>query len=51
MKNVFHNGELCVFTSVHHLGILSLRVWSVTFIAPFMTLNRLLELGFNVLPL
>jgi hypothetical protein len=51
MKNAFHNGELRVFTGVHHLGILSLRVWSVTFIASFMTLNRLLELGFSVLPL
>jgi hypothetical protein len=40
-----------MFTCVHHLGILSLRVWFVTFVAPFMTLSRLLELDFSVLPL
>jgi hypothetical protein len=40
-----------MFTCVHHLGILSLRVWLVTFVAPFMALNTLLGLGFSVLPL
>jgi hypothetical protein len=39
------------FICIHHLGILSLRVWFVTFIAPFMALSRLLRLGFSVLPL
>jgi hypothetical protein len=40
-----------MFTYVHHLGILCLRVWFVTFVAPFMALSKLLRLGFNVLPL
>jgi hypothetical protein len=33
------------------LGILSLRVWFVTFVALFMALTKLLGLGFSVLPL
>jgi hypothetical protein len=40
-----------MFTCVHHLGILSLRVWFVTFVAPFMALSKLLGFGFSVLPL
>jgi hypothetical protein len=40
-----------MFTCIHHLGILSLRVWFVTFIALFMALSRLLGLDFSVLPL
>jgi hypothetical protein len=40
-----------MFTCVHHLGILSLRAWFVTFVAPFIPLSRLLRLGFSVLPL
>jgi hypothetical protein len=40
-----------MFTCVHHLGILFLRAWFVTFVAPFMALSRLLGLGFSVLPL
>jgi hypothetical protein len=40
-----------MFTCIHHLGILSLRAWFVTFVAPFMALSRLLGLGFNVLSL
>jgi hypothetical protein len=40
-----------MFTCAHHLGIMSLRVWFVTFIAPFMALSRLLVLGFSTLPL
>jgi hypothetical protein len=40
-----------MFTSVHHLGILSLRVWFVTFVAPFVALSRLLVLGFSILPM
>jgi hypothetical protein len=40
-----------MFTCVHHLGILSLRAWFITFVAPFMALTRLLGLGFSVLPL
>jgi hypothetical protein len=40
-----------MFTRVHHLGILSLRVWFVTFVVPFIALRKLLKLGFSVLPL
>jgi hypothetical protein len=40
-----------IFVCVHHLGILSLRVWFVTFTAPFIALSRLLMLDFSVLPL
>jgi hypothetical protein len=40
-----------MFTYVHHMGILSLMVWFVTFVALFMALSRLLGLGFSVLPL
>jgi hypothetical protein len=36
-----------MFTCVHRLSILFLRVWFITFVAPFMTLSRLLELGFS----
>jgi hypothetical protein len=39
-----------MFTCAHHLGILSLRVWFATFVAPFIALSRLLALGFIVLP-
>jgi hypothetical protein len=39
-----------MFTCIHHLGILSLRVWFVTFVALFMALSRLLSLGFSILP-
>jgi hypothetical protein len=39
------------FTCIHHLGILSLRVWFVTYIAPFTVLRRLLRLDFSALPL
>jgi hypothetical protein len=38
-----------MFTCAHHLGILSLRVWFVTFVTSFMTLSRLLVLGFCIL--
>jgi hypothetical protein len=52
VKNAFFNGELRGDVSgVHHLGILSLRVWFVTFVAPFMALSKLLGLDFSVLPL
>jgi hypothetical protein len=37
-----------MFTRVHHLGILFMRVWFVTLIAPFMAWSRLLGLGFRV---
>jgi hypothetical protein len=40
-----------MFTCVHHLGILFLRVCFVTFVAPLMALSRLLGLGFSYLPL
>jgi hypothetical protein len=52
VKNVFLMVS-CVrmFTCVHHLGILFLRVWFVTFVAPFIALSRLLKLGFSILPL
>jgi hypothetical protein len=40
-----------IFVCVHHLGILSLGVWFVTFTAPFIALSRLLMLDFSVLPL
>jgi hypothetical protein len=40
-----------MFICIHHLGILSLRVWFVTFVAPFMALSRLIRLGFSFLPL
>jgi hypothetical protein len=51
VKNIFLNGELRMFTYVHHLDILSLRVWFVTFVTPFMALSRLLALSFSVLPM
>jgi hypothetical protein len=53
VKNVFLNSllRLRMFTCVHHLGILSLKVWFVTFVAPFMALSRLRRLGFCVLSL
>jgi hypothetical protein len=52
VKNIFLNGELReMFTCIHHLGILSMRVWFVIFIALFMALSMLLGLGFSVLPL
>jgi hypothetical protein len=40
-----------MFTCVHHLGIMSLRVWFIIFFAPFMVLSRLLKLDFNALAL
>jgi hypothetical protein len=40
-----------MFKCAHHLGILSLRAWFVTFVAHFMALSRLLVFGFSVLPL
>jgi hypothetical protein len=44
-------GEPRMFTCIHHLGIMSVRVWFVTFVALFMVLSRLLRLGFSALPL
>jgi hypothetical protein len=35
-----------MFTYVHHLDILSLTVWFVTFITLFMTLSKLLGIDF-----
>jgi hypothetical protein len=52
VKNAFFNGELREDVYMrHHLGIQSLRVWFVIFVAFFMALSRLIGLGFNVLAL
>jgi hypothetical protein len=52
VKNAFFNGELREDVYMcHHLGIQSLRVWFVIFVAFFMALSRFIGLGFNVLAL
>jgi hypothetical protein len=40
-----------MFICIHHLGILFLRVWFVSFVTLFMALSRLLGLDFSAFSL